>query len=85
MFMKRIIAGQNAMDINIFKRWRSLNYCPKTLKVIREILEDILCVGKRKELITKQKSETRCWCSKSSLQLNSDDIIRCCKSVWRNQ
>ena len=32
---------------------------PKTIKVIGEILENFLCVGKRKETITKKKVETK--------------------------
>ena len=29
---------------------------PKTMKVIRDIQENLLCVGRRKELITKKES-----------------------------
>ena len=55
-FLKRIIASQNAIDMNILKRtWRTLNCTPKTMKVIREIQENLLCVGKRKEFITKKR------------------------------
>ena len=35
--------------------------CPKTMKIIREIQENLLCVGKRRELITKKRAEWRCW------------------------
>ena len=52
----KIIANQGTIDMNIFKRtWRSLNCSPKTMKVIREIQENLLCVGKRKELIIKKR------------------------------
>ena len=54
-FLKKIIASQSVIDVRLFKRsWRTLNCTPKTMKVIREIQENLLCVGKRKELITKQ-------------------------------
>ena len=66
MFLKRIIPSQNASEMNLFKKtWRTLNCTPKTLKVIREIQENLLCIGKRKELISKKRSETKCWCSKT--------------------
>ena len=53
----------------------------KTMKVIREIQENLLCVGKRKELITKKKVQTYCWCSKTGLPLNTKHIISCCRKV----
>ena len=65
-FLKNVLANQSSSDTSLLKRtWRTLNCTPKTLKVIREIQENLLCVGKRKELITKRKTETKCWCSKS--------------------
>ena len=63
------------------KTWRSLNCTPKTMKVIREIQENLLCVGKRKELITKKRAETQCWCSKTGLRLNAKHIVSCCRKV----
>lgn len=51
------------------------------MKVIREIQENLLCVGRRKELISEKKVETKCWCSKSGVQLNAKHIISCCKKV----
>ena len=51
------------------------------MKVIREIQENLLCVGKRNELITKQRTETTCWCSKTRLPLNAKYVISCCKRV----
>ena len=51
------------------------------MKVIREIQENLLCVGKRKELITRKKVDSKCWCSKSGLALNSKHIVSCCKKV----
>ena len=51
------------------------------MKVIREIQENLLCVGKRKELITKKRTETKCWCSRRGAQLNAKHIISCCRKV----
>ena len=57
MFLKKVIAHQRLIDVNLFKKtWRTLNCTPKTMKVIREIQENLLCVGKRKGLITKKKN-----------------------------
>ena len=81
-FLKRIIANQSVIEMGLFKRtWKSLNCTPKTLKIIREIQENLLCVGKRKELITKKKAETKCWCSKAGQQLNAKHIISNCRKV----
>ena len=64
MFLKRVIANQNSIDMRLLKKTRrTLNCSPKTMKVIREIRENLLCVGKRNELITKTKAETMCLCS----------------------
>ena len=49
--------------------------------MIRETHENLLCVGKRKELITKKKTESKCWCSKTGLPLNAKHTISCCKRV----
>ena len=57
-----------------------MNCSPKTMKVIWEIQENLLCVGRRKELITKQRTETLCWCSNIRLPLNAKHIS-CCKRV----
>ena len=68
LFLKKTTVSQSAIDLRLFKKtWRTLNCTPKTMKVIREILENLLCVGKRRELITKKKSETVCWCSRAGL------------------
>ena len=54
-FLKKAIENQSSIDVRLFKRtWRTLNCTPKTLKVIREIQENLLCVGKSRELITKK-------------------------------
>ena len=67
-FLKKVISNQSVIDTRLFKRtWRTLNCSPKTLKVIREIQENLLCVGKRREMITKKKVDTMCWCSKTGL------------------
>ena len=81
-FLKIVIQNQRTIDVGLFKKtWRTLNCSPKTMKVIREIQENLLCVGKRKELITKKKAETQCWCSKSGQALNAKHIISCCRKV----
>mgnify|MGYP004554314851 CR=1 FL=1 len=51
------------------------------MKIIREIQENLLCVGKRKEMISKKRAETTCFCSKSGHALNAKHIISCCKKV----
>ena len=35
VFLKKVIANQNVVDLGLLKTWRSLNCSPKTLKVIR--------------------------------------------------
>ena len=46
-FLKKVITNQSVIDVRLFKRtWRTLNCTPKTLKVIREIQENLLCVGR---------------------------------------
>ena len=54
---------------------------PENNEVIGNIQENLLCVGKWRELITKRKTESRCWCSKVGLPLNAKHIISCCKKV----
>ena len=82
MFLKRVVQNNNVIETNLFKRtWRTLNCTPKTMKVIREIQENLLCVGKRKELITKMRAETMCFCRKEGVYLNSKHIISCCGKV----
>ena len=82
MFLKRVIYNQRVIDMRLFKKtWRSLNYTPKTPKVIREIQENLLCIGKRKELITKKWAQTTCFCSKTGKTLNARHIVSCCMKV----
>ena len=82
VFLKKIITNQSVIDTRLLKKtWRTINCTPKTLKVIREIQENLLCVGKRKELVTKQRTESNCLCSKSRLPLNAKHIISCCRKV----
>ena len=46
-FLKNVIANQNSIDLNLFKRiWSSLNCSSKTMKVVREIQENLLLLGK---------------------------------------
>ena len=81
-FLKKVVANQNSIDTALLKRtWRSLNCTPKTMKVIREIQENLLCIGKRKELITKTKAETQCFCSETGMRLLAKHIISCCMKV----
>ena len=81
-FLKKVVSNQSSIDMNIFKRtWRTLNCSPKTMKVIRELQENLLCVGKRRELIAKKRTETTCWYSKTGLPLNSKHIVSCCMKV----
>ena len=48
-FLKKIIDNRGSIDMSLLKKsWRSLNCTPKTMKVIREIQENLLCVGKRR-------------------------------------
>ena len=80
LFLKRVISNQSSLDMKVFKRtWRTLNCSPKTMKIIREIQENLLCVGKRKEMITKQKTESKCWCSNAGMLLNAKHIVSCRK------
>ena len=55
IFLKRVIENQGWIEIRLFKRtWMSLNCTPKTMKIIREIQENLLCVGRMNELIMKK-------------------------------
>ena len=82
VFSKKVLANQGAIEMRLFKKtWRSLNCSPKTIKVIREIQENLLCVGKRRELITKKRDETKCWCSKAGMVLNAKHIISNCRKI----
>ena len=68
--------------MKLFRRtWKTLNCTPKTMKVIREIQENLLCVGKRRELITKKKADTKCFCNRTGLPLNAKHIISWCRRV----
>ena len=49
LFLKKIVSNQGSVEISLFKKtWRTLNCSPKTSKIIREIQENLLCVGKRR-------------------------------------
>ena len=81
-FLKRVVENQGWIEMRLLKRtWRTLNCTPKTMKIIREIQENLLCVGKRKEMITKKKVELKCFCSKTGAQLTAKHIISCCRKV----
>ena len=56
VFLKRVLENQDSIEMRLFKRtWRSLNCTRKTMRIIWEIQENLLCVGKRKEMITKKR------------------------------
>ena len=81
-FLTKVMASQNANDVKSFKKiWRSLNCAPKTMKDIREIHENLVCVGKRKGLIAKKNAETMCFYSNAELALNAKHTISSCKKV----
>ena len=66
-FLKNVIANKNTIDLNLFKRtWRSLNCTPKTMKVIREIQENLLCVGKGKSSSPRRKPNQRAGAARPS-------------------
>ena len=80
LFPKKIASNQNSFDATIFmKTWMSPNCTPKTMMVIRENHENLLCVGKRKELITRQNTDTTCLWSRTGQPLNAKHIISCYK------
>ena len=82
IFLKRVVENQCWIEMRLFKRtWRTLNCTPKTMKIIREIQENLLCVGKMKERIAKKKVGLKCFCSKTGAQLNAKHIISCCWKV----
>ena len=49
--------------------------------MIREIQENLLCVGQKREMSTKKTVDSKCWCRKSGLALNAKHIVSCCKRV----
>ena len=60
LFLKKIVSNQGSVEISLLKKtWRTLNCSPKTMKVIGEIQENLLCVGRRRELMTKTKTKTK--------------------------
>ena len=38
-------------------------------------------MGKRREMITKQQTQTECFCSRTGLPLTANHIVRCCRKV----
>ena len=60
-FLKNVISHQGSIEMRLLKKsWRTLNCTPKTMKIIREIQNNLLCVGKRREMILKERTETMC-------------------------
>ena len=60
--LNKVEENRDANDMSILRKtWRTLNCTQKTLKVIRENHENLLCVGKKREMITKKRSELKCW------------------------
>ena len=77
-----MISNQRVIDTWFFKKtWRTLNCSPKTFSVIRENQENLICVGRRRELLTKTNAETMCFLSKAVLLLKAKHIVSCCKKV----
>ena len=55
LFLKKVISNKGSIEMRLLnKTWRTLNLTQKLLKVVMEIHENLLCVWKRKELITKK-------------------------------
>ena len=80
-FLKYVLSNQAANDMRLFKKtWTTLNCSPKTMKVMREIQENLLCVGKWKGLI-QRKGRDDLLGQKGGLVLNSKHIISCCKKA----
>ena len=80
VFLKGIIANQNVIDMTLLKKTqRSLNCTPKTMKVIREIKRISSALGK--ELITKNRTESKRLCSNTGLALNAKHIVSCRRNV----
>ena len=47
-FLKKVISNQSSIEMNLLKKtWRTLKSTPKTMKIIRELQDNILCVRKR--------------------------------------
>ena len=45
IFLKRVLENQGSIEMRLLKRtWKSFNCSPKTMKIIREIHENLLCV-----------------------------------------
>ena len=58
LFLKRILASQNTIEMDLFKKtWRTLNCTPKTLKVIRDVQENLRFMGSEKS--SSQRKEQR--------------------------
>ena len=58
-FLKKVIAAhQSAIDLHLFgKTWRSLNCTLKTMEMIREVQENIICVWKEEGDDHKEECE----------------------------
>ena len=51
VFLKKVIANQSVIEKSLLKKtWRTLNCTPKTMKIIREIQENLLVLGKGRSL-----------------------------------
>ena len=67
-FPKKVIAAQGSIEMRPLKKtWSTLKCSPKTLKVIQEIQENLLCVGKRRNGHQKEVRDKmlvqQCWAS----------------------
>ena len=56
----KVISSQSMFDVNLLNIiWRNLNHSQKTMKVMREIREIILWVGKMKEMSSRSRLRRR--------------------------
>ena len=54
-FLKKVITYKSSTDLLLLKTWRTMNCTPRTMKIIREIQENLLFIGKRKEFTGRLK------------------------------
>ena len=72
LFLNKIVSNQGLVETRLLKKTRKATNCsPKTMKVIGENQENIICVGKRREMMTRKKTDSKCWCIKAGLPLTA--------------
>lgn len=83
-FQKEIRKQKSHIDMKVMRRaWKRMNWKPKTMKMIREYQEGLLCVGKRRNVINKRKGSTKCSCGKRQSELNARHILTGCARTRR--